>query len=257
MNHAPFNRRTFLKHSLAAPLALVGAQGAAFSSDATGAPDRPFFCTPDLLLPNPRMSERPCPYSDRLLIVALEGSADSILCELLGMLDRGQLPVEEVAGHWNFQIDVLDEHSIKRSLGALLIGQRCGNRLSASSHVLVLASDNINGYVPAIDEISKLRRYCETLATEFGASVRAANLKLNAVLIRNPDCTTLPIANDFICRVAEEVYLDGPPMEINSAAFSKTSERTQTERLAAVLWEKIRPLAGRVVDSRRRRSEIL
>jgi len=164
------------------------------------------------------------------------------------MLDRGELRVEEVAGHWNFQIDVLDEHSIKKSLSRSLIGKRYGNRLSASSHVLVLASDSLDGYVPGTEEISKLRQHCKTLASEFGAAVAVADLKLNAVLIRNPDSNTLPIANDFIFRVADEAHLDGPPMEIDAAALSKTSERTQTERLAEALWERIRPLVDRVAE---------
>jgi len=242
MDHAPFDRRTFLKTSLA----LVNSSAFAFSSGAPSDTDGNALLTSEFPFRHTPVPAQPCPYSDRLLIVALEGSADLVLGELVGMLDRGELPVEEVAGHWNFQIDFLDEHSIQCSLSAPVIGKRGGNRLSASSHMLVIVGDCIDGHLLGNEEIPELRRYCATLGSQFAAVVTAAKIRLNAILIRNSACKSLPVADDFIRRVAEEAFLDGPPIEIDATAFSATSRHKKTECLAADLWERIMPLADRV-----------
>ena len=246
MNQSPFTRRIFLKASIATSLALVSGKQAALAANPAGVSGDTVLIMPEPLVQSSGDFDQLYPYTDQLLILAVGIDAECVLGEMVSALDNGDELTEELRCHWNFQIGVLDEDSVRGSLSATQIRLPSRNRRSTTSHVLVFVSDRIDGHLMGAEDSSMLRRDYASIAGAFGDAVTGANINLHAALIRDPGSNAFPIANEFICQLAEHAYLCGPPIEIATTSVGECSAQEKAKCLGKALWKQIKPLADRV-----------
>ncbi len=200
----------------------------------------------------PTTIAQPCPYYDRLLVVTLEEQpAGNTLGEMLWLLDKGKLPIREFeGGWWNFDFAIVDERFLNSDLGTYSLNRYGNNCGSMHTNILLVLSDPLGEITITDEEMEAFLCDQLILATRFGAAVTAADIKLRVVLIRNPVSRARHFVDRCLMQIANEAYLEGPPITIECRTAFERSETEADREMAGFLWEKVKPICERVAVPR-------